>query len=264
MKKTVISVLACAVAFLGFGCSSDHSVNVGDGVPVAVDKSKLESYEGQWDGYVEAYTFPSGTDRVRVTLDKNGNGQLQVGDGSVAPPPTNPDVGYPDALNRDVVKILTGQIPSTSSSVMQYLWDGIAYPVAGARIESERVRFTLDPASAPVFGQWCVRQTTTYCYDGPSSQVCHCVSPSAMNYPDGACGYPSPDDPATRIPVDCGKMELCNDVCACTPTGCTKSDQILTYSFQFDAALSDDGKELVGTFVLPDYNGGARTIRLKR
>jgi hypothetical protein len=59
-------------------------------------------------------------------------------------------------------------------------------------------------------------------------------------------------------PVDCGKL-ICTGLCACTPGGCTVNSQT---SIPVDAALSEDGHDLVGTILLADE--GARTIRLKR
>jgi hypothetical protein len=80
---------AMGLGVLGTGCGSDDSVNMGDG-EIGYDKSSLASYAATWEGYVEAYTFPSGSDKVRVVLDRDGNGHLEVGEGNMAPPATDP------------------------------------------------------------------------------------------------------------------------------------------------------------------------------
>jgi hypothetical protein len=275
MNRIKTSVLACSVVCLGVGCSSDGDVNVGDGTPVNIDKSKLEAYAGSWDGYVEAYTFPSGTDRVRVVLDVNGNGHLQVGDGALAPPPADPDVSYPDAL-----RAYYTQHPPMESPFPN-LWDGLDYPVAGARTESERIRFSIDPVAAPGFKQWCELQTSiAYVADVNPTYYTSC--PHMGHYQtETGCTY-SPDMGQTELPVDCGRLVLCS-ACACTESSCTISSAPLmvdnvvvaqaylplgTYSMPLDAALSDDGHDLVGTFMVHDPTGltefVARTIRLKR
>ena len=101
-----------------FGCAGEPA-EIGDG-PIQVDKSEFRSYAASWDGYVEAYAFESGSDRVRVVLDESGDGWLQVGEGELVPP-TNPDVGYPEAVQR------AGQ-----DVVLYRLYDGLKYPVVGA------------------------------------------------------------------------------------------------------------------------------------
>jgi hypothetical protein len=256
------SVLACSVVCLGVGCSSDHSVNVGDGTAANVDKSKLESYQGNWDGYVEAYTFPSGTDRVRVTLDANGNGQLRVGDADLLPPPTDPDVPYPPAAGQP------------DPPRVDQLYDGIGYPIAGARIEAERIRFAVNTAAT--FSQWCGLQNSyaalgSYplmytCLPGggglcPTTSPDQCVpEPSVWDDQLGiyyyTCHGTESVDCGQVACIDCGKS-VCSWACKCAESGCSANGT----DVPLDAALSPDGHDLVGTILL---EVGARTIRLKR
>ena len=62
--------LIAALGAVAFGCASDPDT-IGDG-DANVDKTQLASYAASWDGYVEAYTFHSGSDRVRLVLDQAG------------------------------------------------------------------------------------------------------------------------------------------------------------------------------------------------
>ena len=56
ISMSSLSLLAC----------ENGDVNVGDGSPVEGLGAALEDYQGTWEGYVEAFTFPDGSDRVKV------------------------------------------------------------------------------------------------------------------------------------------------------------------------------------------------------
>ncbi|MEP6653449.1 MAG: hypothetical protein ABJA82_08835 [Myxococcales bacterium] len=119
-------------------CGSDGNV--------VVDRNQLVWYAANWDGYVEAFTFRSGTDRVRVVLSPTGDGWLQVGDGDPVPPPSDPNIGYPPVVREN-------PLPAFGTS----LFDAVAYSITGARVEAERLRFDFDFMS--VYGKWCELQT---------------------------------------------------------------------------------------------------------
>jgi len=228
---------------LTLGCSSSAE-NLGDG-EVHVDKSQLASYAATWDGYIEAYSFQSGTDRVHVTLDANGHGSFQVGDGPLLPPPTDPNVGYPQALRDAAEGVIAGDFTFV-------LYDGLAYPVADTRIESERIRFNVDPHSA--FTAWCELQTPTLAEATPASYGC---AATGGGYTGTNCTVSVPGN--FEEPIDCGKLSICNNACSCDVTSCTSHP---AYSvIELDAALDDSGHNLVGTLLT---NAGARTLRLKR
>lgn len=228
---------------LALGCSSSPE-NIGDG-ELDVDKAKLESYAASWDGYVEAYHFQSGTDRVHVTLDANGNGSFVVGDGALLAPPTDPNLGYPAALATDV--LARGFLDQTST-----LYDGIAYPVVGTRIESERIRLAFDPHSA--FTEWCEMQTPAL--DPNTTPTYYGCAPNGWNQDQNGCTV---FITAVGEPIDCGKLVICNSGCDCDASSCTsKPSHTLV---ELDAALDDGGHNLVGTLLA---NGQPWTLRLKR
>jgi hypothetical protein len=238
-----VCVLVCG---LTAGCSSSGTANIGDG-ELSVDKTALDSYAAAWDGYVEAYTFPSGTDRVRVTLDEDGNGWLQIGAGDELAPPTDPDVVWPEAAVDD---------SSGKPMVMDRApLEGIRYPVTGAVVEEERIRLSIDLYDA--FEPWCALQTPVlHANETPAAYGCSWNAGFGMN--GDSCTVTTAQ--GEEIPIDCGKAVLCaSGVCACDETACSAGDG---GSIPIDAALSDDGQDLTGSIVLPDV--GARVIRLER
>jgi hypothetical protein len=239
----VVCALACA---LTAGCSSGGTANIGDG-ELSVDKTKLDSYAAAWDGYVEAYTFPSGTDRVRVTLDEDGSGWLKIGDGDELAPPTDPDVGWPEG----VYDAKAERFPGSD------LMEGVRYPITGAVVEEERVRLSIDPYD--VFEAWCELQTS-YLRTNQYPKGYGCTQEGGYGYGNGVCSVGETEEGEPSI-VDCGKAILCaSAVCACDQAGCTAGDGP---SAPFDAALSDDGQSLTGSIVLPNVEG-ARIVRLER
>jgi hypothetical protein len=246
LKSTALALCAL-VCGLAAGCSSGGSANIGDG-ELSIDKSQLDAYAAAWDGYVEAYTFPSNTDRVRVTLDEQGNGWLQVGDGDELAPPTDPDVAWPEAA----IDEASGKPTMVGSNLLE----GIRYPITGAVVEEERIRLSIDAYDA--FEPWCALQTPVlHTNETPAGYGCSLNAGYGMS--DGSCTVQTAE--GEPIPIDCGKAVMCaSDACACDATACTAGDG---RSIPFDAALSDDGQSLEGSIVLPDVDG-ARIVRLER
>lgn len=251
-KSKVALLLACSVmGSLMIGCSSSGNANIGDG-ELTVDRSALSSYAAEWTGYIEAYTFMSGSDRVRVTLDEQGNGWLQVGAGDVLPPPTDPNIGWPP--------VLTNLDPGTRSLDPDKPLDGIRYPIQGARVESERIRFTIDPFDA--FTTWCEMQTPLlHANEVPAGYGCTSAAVLGLAQGTNQCTTGNDND-GNPIIVDCAKAALCFiSVCACDQTACTSGTG---QTVSLDAALDDDGGSLVGSILMPGETEGTRTIRLKR
>lgn len=245
--------LGCLLAAgLVAGCAGNGGVNIGDG-EVAVDKDALESYAGDWSGYVEAYTFPSGTDKIRVVLDEQGSGSLQIGEGDLAAPPTDPDVGYPPSL---VALAPETALLIMSNLAVENLHEGIAYPIANATLASQRLRFQFDALSA--YTDWCELQSA---YPQPTSPPSYgCIPGGGINESaEGVCSVQMSAESDEQVPVDCVKAFECMFVCACDATSCTNMSGT---PMLVDAALSDDGQHLDGTILL--YNDESRTVRLER
>jgi hypothetical protein len=237
-RKPVVAAACLAL----IGCGTDP-VNIGDG-DEELDKSSLSSYAAVWDGYVEAYEFASGSDRVRVTIDPSGTGYLQLGEGDLLALPTDPAVGWPPTA------------PAYATDFFE-LNEGVRYPLGNVRVESERIRFEFDTHSA--YAPFCELQTPVEVAGSPGFYWCFGVSgdrPTA----DGGCEIFGASGSPER--VDCRKLFICRSACDCDASACTSRPG---YDTPLDAALDDTGDSLVGTIVFQEDDGGAaRTIRLQR
>jgi len=181
---------------------------------------------------------------VRVTIDENGEGFLQIGGGAALPLPTDPNVGWPPSINNEL-----GRYPGSTS------YDGVRYPLGGVQVESERIRFQVETNDA--FAPFCALQTPVAKPDHPGEYGCFPYD--SYSGPVGGCSVFEPG--GTWVPTDCGKVMVCFEACACDAQACATVDGL---DVPLDAALNDAGDELVGTIVLQDENVGARTIRLER
>jgi hypothetical protein len=260
----VISALVGAAAALG--CSGGGTVNIGSMQTVG---GQLSDYAGSWDGYAEAYAFqPSGSDRVRLTLDAHGQGTLQVGDGPSVPPVTDPTVGYPPGI----------KATQTTATTLD---EGFAYPVHAAQVQSNRIQLGLNPED--LFASWCALQPTMYM---PGARSAFRVQWSEADAGSGgyscapeagglgadsgtagaeACGYTGSDG-AVEV-VDCSYDLLCAiGVCTCNADGCSSvqapaSTPPSGYYNELDGFLTNPST-LTGTLSL---NGPGRlTVHLQR
>ena len=108
-------------------------------------------YVGKWDGYTEAYTFqPDGSNRVRLTIDAQGQGTLEVGNAALLPPPTDPNVGYPPSADGGAP---SEQIPQSNSG----LTEGFLYPIYGTQVVANRIQLGTVPGD--LYSAWCALQT---------------------------------------------------------------------------------------------------------
>lgn len=248
--KTKGHWLVFAAVSTAWGCSSGNApVDIGD----SRTGQNLEDYAAVWEGYVEAASFADGSDKVKITLDASGNGSLEIGDSSPLPPPTNGDVGYPASFNG-------------SAEQVEKLFPGVSYPITGAIVESERLRFSVNPWE--VERDWCPLQTSYAVESGGETQY-RCVPGSQMWFGNiAACTY---NDGTVDVPVDCMKFALCTfpnfHPCTCDATGCSPFEappELQQNYAHLDAALEDGGNSLVGT-LKTGYDGSwTKTVRLKR
>ena len=225
-------------------CSSDP-VDIGDDRVVKTGE-KLSDYAAVWEGYAEAYTFWAESDRIRITLDENGEGTLEVGEAPPIPPATNPDVGYPE---EDLGHPSAG---ATGPSIE--LRSGFSYTILGATVEARRLRLGI--SLLELYTDWCEMQTP---YFDEESSTYHCLPVSSGGFDGSRCYL---DDPETGDPIyaDCAKIGMCSTgrVCSCTAEGCTALSE--PPRVRLDAALERDGAELEGTLTV----GGNVTVRMTR
>lgn len=241
-------IVTSFIALAAFACSSADKVDIGENHP-AKSGETLSDYAASWDGYVEAYRFPSGSDRVRITLDGNGHGYLEFGDQPLLAPPTDPDVGYANAY--------TGGAPVGFVASVE---EGFRYSALGARVENERIR--LSAQNSELFKAWCGIQTAFQLTS--DADVYACLPGHGFSFTgQGQCTF---DTDSGSTPMDCGKLALCSipgEPCACTAQGCTVAPlaDIDSAPTRLDAALEDGGNSLVGTLVLDGERVMARLQR---
>jgi hypothetical protein len=228
--------LLAAVAAI-FGCSDDP---VSLGGEVAVDRSALSSYAAVWEGYVEAYTFPSGSDGVRLVLDGNGQGTLTLGEGTPRPMPTDAEDPFPDLQSVEISILLNdGTL------------EGFEHEIASALIEEGRLRARTQPTN--VYGEAaCALQTPTgpNCEDDGCSYSCIPNNAHGFAYNDDRCF-----DATDGTELSCKTLELCSSFCVCTSTECFAQhpgNEII-----LDGALDEAGTKLVGSL-------DTHTVRLTR
>jgi hypothetical protein len=235
-----------------------------DGTPVDLGhrEAQLADYAASWDGYAEAYTFPAGSsDRVRITLDANGVGTLEVGEAPLDPIPTDPEVGLP-----------------TGTGVFH---GGFRYPIHATAVEAGRIRFEIDPTER--FAAWCAIQTP-YANMVRDMSFYACTSiPAGKVYEEieGCALYDTIMESGNIVtlinpmPVDCMRWGPCmHMICTCTASACAYVPNPYGDRVLVDGALNDDGTSLVGTLLMKEgyRNPGEEspnpelrvTIRLER
>jgi hypothetical protein len=275
MSSTRLAMLL-PLAGTPLACSGGGSVNIGETQAVG---SKLSDYAASWDGYAEAFTFmPSGSDRIRVIIDANGQGTLQLGDATPYPPPTDPNVGYPPGVD----SFQTGDA----------FIEGVLYPVHAARVQTERIQLGLKPRD--LYAPWCMLQTpVTSSYTtglvyfdagayvhmeggveagsdggldgatdaGDTTTYYNCV-PTFSEGQTGSgasaqCTVFTDQNGTQSEQINCGKYAVCVSSCACTATSCTARPLLPAdappsqYPAELDAALDSTGMILTGTLNIP-------------
>lgn len=165
----------------------------------------------EWDGYVESYRFPSGSDHVRIVFDSAAGdgprtGIVVFGEGPLLPPATDPDVGYPPG------------VAGPMSPLLDRPWEGFEYPIASASVSGARVLVTIERAD--LWARWCAIQTPVPTEPGSSSFAC---VPNSASGSDGTSCYLL-DATGTHTPIDCGKLQLCHFamVCVCDAASCRR------------------------------------------
>lgn len=215
------------------GCSDDP---VSLGGAVAVDRSALSSYAAVWEGYVEAHTFPSGSDRVRLVLDEDGNGTVTFGEGTPRPMPTDADDPFPDLDEGGIERLMYDSHH-----------EGFSHDIAEANVEAERLRARTGPTN--IYGQAaCALQTPVLVEDSDVDNWYSCVPGSSAAHREEGCFLVNLSDPnGSELEVPCKKLELCFSRCDCTSTECTA--RAPGEAIAIDGALDEAGTRLVGSLV---------------
>jgi hypothetical protein len=227
-------------------CGTDEGrVDLGDD-ELGTTAQTLEDYAGSWDGYVEAFTFGTGSDRLRIDLDENGNGTIEFGDKPAIAPYSDPSLGYPvdePFSSRDF-------LPNYAEPR-----EGYAYPVEGAAVAAGRIKF--GAWGAAILAEYCAAQTPLVAADTlPLSYTC---SPAGFGWGSNGDGTCVDND---NEPVDCGKVKTCIYGCECDASSCqariSESEEILV-----DGSLTASGTELVGTLLVPTGWSSTQRVTLR-
>jgi hypothetical protein len=232
-------------------CPCDTGVCCASGVCAADDNACTQATQalstqsaGHWTGYVEDFTFPSGSDALDVTLrvsdDGSLSGEVIFGAHTVPAPPTDGTVGWPPDGN---------------------LFEGFVHELTDVRWSA--LRLQINVASGQPLGPWCRLQQSYRL--APDFDIWRC----GPNVPSGrgpeGCHLDYPSGP---VFVDCGWMELCvgSSGCGCTESGCDANPSETITSM--DIALrgnegdgSTSGPLPAGGTSLPRSNYNVRLIR---
>ncbi|MGC4087209.1 MAG: hypothetical protein QM756_04755 [Polyangiaceae bacterium] len=239
-------VIAASLLALGaFACSGGNAVDIGEDHPVKTGAT-LSDYAAVWDGYAEAYRFPSGSDRVRITLDENGHGYVEFGDQPLLAPPTDPNAGYANTL--------------VGTNYFDTLEEGFRYSALFANVQAKRFRLGVE--NDELMKAWCELQTPVS--SNASSSGYACIPNLGWRMPTpGVCIM---DTDAGPTEVSCDKALLCGlgTPCTCTAQSCTVTPptSLALTATTLDAALENEGNTLTGTLLM----GGTErvTVRLER
>lgn len=246
---SIVPLLLLALA----ACSGDRdNVNLGDD-NLGSAAQTLEDYAGVWDGYVEAFQFDSGSDRLRLTLDAQGNGALEFGDQPAIAPFSNPAIGYPE------------EEPFTDPSFIPRYTDpheGFAYPVHEAAVTDGRVK--LIAWGTDIVSNFCAAQAPLDSLETPLRYNCSPVGGGIGANATGQCLDSRVGSSTFGMSFDCGVALTCAFGCVCDATSCSaprRENEELTV----DGALKADGNELVGTLLLGPADDKTRvTVRLTK
>lgn len=242
-KHMTLSALASALALTA--CASEGTQNIGD---VGVLGASLSDYAGSWEGYAEAYEFADGSDKVRLVLNDQGVGVIEVGDTAPLPEP-DPELGFPPS----------GTFPGHdgfmhTASFQGQLAPGFSYPIEAGIVEENRIRFAA--ASNELYSEWCAGMEPVHdplnSNQNGNGEVYSCLPNEGVMYPGD-----SDECVVGDMPISCGKV-ACISVCQCDANGCAV--HAAEPDVRFDGALDDMGEALMGTLVM----GERLTLRFAR
>jgi len=272
--KLDLSKLVILAAVAANGCSQGKEV-IGD-QPSTQTKTGLAAYAANWDGYIEAYNFADGTDRVRITVNEAGTGTLRFGEADLLPTPTDPNAKFP-------ADFPMCQWGCYVVSALPDVWDGFQFSLNGVRVETERLRATA--ANKEVFAKWCSLQTShrDYYSGGYSCATCTSNFGGDDSTIKDTCSVASPcpayaadAGSVNFVPTLCEDQLLCvgssgtviaevDQTCFCDANGCSIGTP--AQNITLDGALSEDQQTFTGTLALPKGSGTTTTnytIVLKR
>ncbi|WP_437527142.1 hypothetical protein WME79_42265 [Sorangium sp. So ce726] len=240
--RVALALLFTAASLGNTGCQSqDRPIGGGEPSPDSPDSNDSSAAAlliARWEGYIENYQFPSGTDVIQLDIDTvegtSIQGKVRFGAGASVPPPVDPDVGYPPSADPD--HRYDTHVPS----------EGFDFTMFGAQLTDRRLLFFIDPRE--LWKGWCELQTSYPVSPGSETYLC---MPN-----EGWSGGPDVCYQGGQ-PADCGYLELCGSfICDCRESGCTVDAQS---AVGFDVAIDEQEANGSITFGSKLYN-----VRLTR
>jgi len=211
--------------------SADGSVGSGELTrPPAYCAAPDQEPAVTWEGWIEAFSFPSGSERVRVLIEPAGSGGWSgfflAGDGpEVLATPRAPD---------DCNFLCDARIDE--SFFGRQALEGFRYSLYDVVHTDIRLRFDVDRNE--VFGAWCAAQTPILDENRPEEDLYRCLrnTPAEQNFATDSCRLLPDGEPP--IPVPCCKMTLCDFVCRCTVGGCFADASRVTFDLFIDGDVA--------------------------
>lgn len=230
-----------------------------------VDRDAIAAFAGEWQGYIEAYEFPSGADAVRFTIDREGVGKLTLGEGTPPAPPISAaepfDLGpgifqpYPDS------RMGFFNYPEAD----RFPWEGFAYDVKLLAVTAERIRLFVDLNE--IFAPGCALQAPLALSRVVENGAQYgCLPDEGDDYITSEGCFIGGQLQGLSIaragnPITCSQQMLCREVCACDAQSCAPRKDV-DYRFTFDAGMRDAGTRLEGS--LAQGVDPLSTVRLTR
>ena len=287
ISQLTLSIHASLFALCVCACS-ESPVNIGENNS-GQSKTGLAAYAANWDGYIQAYKFPDGSDRVRLTVNEDGTGTIRFGNSELLPKPSDPKVKFPPNFPKCMDCLLQPADPATwdGHTPLPGVWDGFSFTLNAVHVNVDRLQATA--AAKEIYKDWCQLQSSRHflnnSVDSYSCATCNswgadstlsdlCVVPSDSSCPSlvGSSSIPS----GTTTTSPCEREVLCTgspstggeveQTCYCDANGCGIGNP--AQSIVLDAALSEAQDTVTGTlaFATKPYSTDATnyTIVLKR
>src|SRR6185295_13585444 len=188
--------------------------------PKAKTGELLSDYAATWDGYVEAFKFKSGSDRLRIELDEEGHGVVALGGAEPLAPASDPESLYAPIP----LVSFSGDPDGPFQLVPDVLAEGFAYTVQHAEVQEKRIQFGID--SRELYKSWCELQTPVH-NTAPVAPEYGCLpyydTSTGLGIGADAQCYINDYVTGELVEVNCAKMPYCGPtpVCSCTASGCT-------------------------------------------
>lgn len=236
---------AAASTFDGPACTDANPLPTWPSSSACVPGSNLPIV-GTWHGYLENGQTP--WDEITLVIkgaSVSGGvcGTVAIGSGSLPPPATDPNLGYP--------------LPEPDSAYARRPEFIAGYPLTILDGSSDGTRVQFHYADNESRRSWCQIQTPASS-SASDSNYCGCLPPNwgATNAPPNGCKM---IDPSGGLhPVSCYKELLCSPIthiCACNSAGC---DSSMDSGGTFDLRFATDSAEGSASGLGATANAGGR------